>query len=160
MMADQINKECDVITDEIKVDYEIAYGPTWLKFLDGMKEEKIIGSRCPKCSRILVPARSYCPRCYDEVHSFVEVSQVGSIVSWALTEYEYFGMPTKPPFIGALIRLDGTDSNFLHLIGGIDLSDSELVRRTVKNGMKVKAVWNVDKKGHILDIKYFTPVKE
>jgi uncharacterized OB-fold protein len=56
-------------------------------------------------------------------------SQEGAIVAWALTEYEYFGMPTKPPFIGALIRLDGTDSNFLHLIGGIDLSDSELVRK-------------------------------
>jgi uncharacterized OB-fold protein len=67
-------------------------------------------------------------------------------------------MPTKPPFIGALIRLDGTDSNFLHLIGGIDLSDAEYVRRTIKNGMRVTVVWNAEKKGHILDIKYFKPL--
>jgi len=159
VMAEQIRKECDVVTDEISVDYEIAYGPTWIKFFDGMKEEKILGSKCAKCGRILVPPRSYCPRCFVEVNSFIEVAQEGAIVAWALTEYEYFGMPTKPPFIGALIRLDGTDSNFLHLIGGIDLSDSELVRKTVQNGMKVKAVWNEDKKGHIMDIKYFTPVK-
>ncbi len=159
MMADQIRKECDVITDEIFVTYEIAYGPTWLQFADGLKDEKIIGSKCGKCNRILVPARSFCSRCYDEVHSFVEVAQVGSVVAWALTEYEYFGMPTKPPFIGALIKLDGTDTNFLHLIGGFDLSNAELVRRTVQNGMKVKAVWNEDRKGHILDIKYFTPIK-
>ena len=68
-------------------------------------------------------------------------------------------MPTKPPFIGALIKLDGTDVNFLHLIGGFDLSDPEHVRKTVKNGMKVKALWNDEKKGTIMDIKYFTPVK-
>jgi len=94
-----------------------------------------------------------------ETDNWVEVSQEGALISWALTEYEYFGMPTKPPFIGALIKLDGTDTNFLHLIGGIDLSDPEYVRETVKNGMKVKAVWKEEKEGHILDIKYFAPVK-
>ena len=157
-MADEMKKECDVITDEIEVNYEVNYGPTWIKFFEGMKDERRLGSRCSKCGRILVPARSYCPRCFVGVNNFIEVSQEGSIVAWALTEYEYFGMPTKPPFIGALIKLDGTDCNFLHLIGGIDLSDPEKVRRTVQNGMKVKAVWNEEKKGHILDIKYFKPV--
>jgi hypothetical protein len=51
-------------------------------------------------------------------------------------------MPTEPPFIGALIRLDGTDVDFLQLLGGIDLADLDKVRET----------------GHILDLKYFTPV--
>ena len=57
-----------------------------------------------------------------------------------------------------MIRLDGTDVNFLHLIGGFDMSDLDTVRKKVKNGMRVKAVWKKEKKGHILDIKYFTPV--
>lgn len=68
-----------------------------------------------------VPARSFCPRCFIRNDEWVEVSQTGKIVAWALTKYEYFGMPTKPPFIGALIRLDNTDSNFLHLVGGFDM---------------------------------------
>jgi uncharacterized OB-fold protein len=72
--------------------------------------------------------------------------------------YRYFGMPTEPPFIGALIRLDGTDVDFLHLMGGIDLDDFEQVRKTVKNGMKVRAVWKDERQGHILDIRYFEPV--
>ncbi len=57
------------------------------------------------------------------------------------------------PFITALIRLDETDVNFLHLIGGFDLTDMEGFRKTVKNGMRVKAVWEEKKKGHILDIR-------
>jgi uncharacterized OB-fold protein len=32
------------------------------------------------------------------------------------------------------------------------------VMKTVKNGMKVKAVWKEEKTGHIMDIKYFEPI--
>ncbi len=151
--------EYAVLTDKVAIPYEIATGPTWARFFEGLRQEKIYGTRCPECKRVLVPARSFCPRCFVDTDEWIEISQEGSIVSWALTEYEYYGMPTKPPFIGSLIRLDGTDSNFLHLIGGFDLSDPEFVRKTVKNGMKVRAVWNKEKKGHIMDIKYFEPVK-
>lgn len=148
-----------ILEDEVSIPYQNAYGPTWTRFFEGFKKEKIYGSRCLKCNRVLVPARSYCPRCFIEVEDVIEVSQEGAIVSWCLTEYEYFGMPTKPPFISALIRLDGTDAEFVHLVGGIDLSDPEYVRKAVKTGMKVKAVWKEEKNGHILDIKYFAPVK-
>ncbi len=151
--------EYTILKDEVAIPYELAMGPTWTRFFEGLKEEKIYATRCPRCNRVLVPARSYCPRCFVETDQWLEVSQEGTIVCWALTEYEYFAIPVKPPYIGALIKLDGTDTNFLHLIGGIDLSDPEYVRKTVKNGMKVKAVWNAEKKGNIMDIKYFEPVR-
>jgi uncharacterized OB-fold protein len=56
-----------------------------------------------------------------------------------------------------MVRLDGTDTNFLHLLGGFDMTDLDAVRSRVKNGMRVKAVWDKRKKGHVLDLKYFTP---
>ncbi|MBN2284337.1 MAG: Zn-ribbon domain-containing OB-fold protein [Deltaproteobacteria bacterium] len=148
-----------ILEDEVAIPYENVYGPVWTRFFEGLVEKKIYGSRCSRCNRVLVPARSFCPRCFVETDDITEVSQEGAIVSWVLTDYEYFGMPTKPPFIGALIRLDGTDSSFLHLVGGFDLRDADLVRKTVKNGMKVRAVWKEERKGHILDIKYFEPVQ-
>jgi len=57
-----------------------------------------------------------------------------------------------------LIRLDGTDVDFLHMIGGFDMSDFEEARKIVKNGMKLKAVWKEERQGHMLDIKYFEPL--
>jgi uncharacterized OB-fold protein len=66
-------------------------------------------------------------------------------------------MPTEPPFISALLRLDGTDVDFLHMIGGFDMSDFEKTRQIVKIGMKLRAVWKDDRQGHVLDIKYFEP---
>ena len=151
-------KEYRTIETEVRLPYRLAYGATWTKFFEGMKEEKIYGSRCHKCNRVLVPARTFCPRCFVDTDEWIEVSQEGTVVAWVLTNYRYYAQPIEPPFISALIRLDGTDCNFLHLIGGFPLTDLEQVRAKVKNGMKVKAVWEEEKLGGILDIQYFTPV--
>jgi uncharacterized OB-fold protein len=151
-------KEYRTIETEVRLPYRLAYGETWTRFFEGMKEEKIYGSKCTKCNRVLVPARTFCPRCFVDTDEWVECSQEGTLVCWVLTNYRYFAQPIEPPFISALIRLDGTDVNFLHLVGGFELSNLDEVRKKVHNGMKVKAVWEEEKLGHILDIKYFEPI--
>jgi uncharacterized OB-fold protein len=153
-----MNKEYRTIKTEIRLPYELAYGATWTRFFEGLANQTLYGSKCDKCNRILVPARTFCPRCFVDTKEWVEVSQQGTLTAWCYVNYQYFGMPTKPPYIGALIRLDGTDVDFLHLIGGFDLSDFEKVRKIVKNGMRVEAVWEKERKAHIMDIRYFRPL--
>jgi len=147
-----------ILESEVRIPYEVAFGPTWFRFFEGLREKKIFGTRCSRCNRVLVPARTFCPKCFVETEEWLEVSQEGEVIAWILTDYEYFGMPTKPPFISALIKLDGTDCSLMHLIGGFDIGNLDLVRRTVKNGMKVKAVWSENRTGCILDIKHFQPL--
>ena len=53
----------------------------------------------------------------------------------------------KPPFAYALIKLDGADLGFLHLIK----QDLE----KIKNGLRVKAIFKAERVGHILDIDSF-----
>ena len=64
-------KEYKTIKTEIRLPYELAYGATWTRFFDGLKNKTIFGTKCTKCERVLVPARSFCPRC------FVDAEQVG-----------------------------------------------------------------------------------
>jgi hypothetical protein len=151
-------REYRTIENEVRLPYWLAYGKTWTRFFEGMKEEKIFGTRCSKCNRLLVPARTFCPRCFVDTEEWIECSQEGVITAWVLTNYTYFAQPIPPPFISALIRLDGTDVDFFHLIGGFEMTDVETVRRNVSRGMRVKAVWEKEKKGHILDIKHFARV--
>lgn len=148
----------DVVTDLVKVPYELAYGRCWTKFMEGMTQETIYGTKCPQCGRLLVPCRSYCPTCFVELTNYVEVPSEGVLQGWCLINYRYYGMPTEPPFIPAFIKLDGTNCNFFHMLGGFDMSDPDRVGQIIKTGMRVKAVWAEEKKGHIFDIKYFTPV--
>ena len=147
-----------IMEAEGSVQYELAAGPSWLRFFEGFKQEKIYGSRCPSCKRVLVPARAFCSQCFEDMHEWVEVSDEGVIAGWSLTNFHYFGMPTEPPFITGMIRLDGSDSELVNLIGGFDLTDLDLVRRTVKIGGRVKAVWREKKKGEVRDLQYFKPI--
>ncbi len=153
-----MEKEYKTINASLTLPYQIACGKTWTKIFCGLKEEIIWGTRCAECNRLLVPARSFCPRCFIDTDDWVACSQEGTLVAWVLTNFTYFSQPLKPPYITGLIRLDGTDVNFIHLIGGFPFDDLEGARKYVKDGMRVRAVWNEVKAGHILDIKYFCPV--
>jgi uncharacterized OB-fold protein len=151
-------KHFHTLRHDVWLPYRFAVGDTFNRFYEGLKAEKILGNNCPECGKILVPARTFCPTCFVDMGQWVEVSQEGDVVSWTVCNDDFFDMPSNPPFIGALIRLDGTSCNFLHLIGGFALNDPDTVKSKVKRGSRVKAVWNVEKKGHLLDIKYFKPL--
>ena len=138
--------------------YRFALGPVFHRFFEGLKEEKIWGNKCPRCGKVLVPARTFCPECKLDMDEWVQVSQEGQVAAWTLAAKEFYGAPVEPPFIGALIRLDGTDCDFLHLVGGFETTDLETVKSKIKRGTRVKAVWSEEKKGNMLDLKYFQPV--
>jgi uncharacterized OB-fold protein len=147
-----------ILEAEASIPYELAFGPTWHRFFEELKREKILGTKCPKCERVLVPARTFCPRCFVDMGQWVEVSNTGTVANWAICNLAFFGAPFKPPFITSLIKLDGADNTFFHLVGGFDLADVNLVARIMKRGVRVEAVWERTKTGCIFDIKYFKPL--
>jgi hypothetical protein len=147
-----------IIEDEVIIEYSLAVGPTWNRFFEGLSMQKIFGTRCPACGRVLVPARAFCPRCFEEMNEWVELSQEGTVEGWIFVNYEYFGMPVKPPFVCGNIRLDGADCGFVHLIGGFEYEKIEDVRKHVHNGIRVRVEWNPQQPGNIFDIKHFKPI--
>jgi uncharacterized OB-fold protein len=89
--------------------------------------------------------------------NWVEVPPTGTLVSATVAHEAFLGGPEAPYGVGA-IRLDGTDTLFLHHIGGFDLSDPELIRTNLAKGARMQAVWAEERSGTILDILHFTPV--
>lgn len=140
-----------------EIEYKYAAGPYIGKFLEGLKEKKIYGIRCPSCKRVMTPPRMFCERCYVQLslNDFVELKDTGVIESYFIVYRQFYGLP-PPPYAIGLIRLEGSNEGIIHMIGGIDLSDPNKVNSLIKPGLtKVQAVWNEERKGHILDIKYF-----
>ena len=90
---------------------------------------------------------------------WVEVKPEGKVLTWTLVNTKYDGQVKEPPYIVATIQLAGADCGFHHFIGGIELADIKKVRRTLKTGAKVKAVWRSGKNGNIADIEYFAPIR-
>ncbi len=149
-----MTKNYSTLRHTVWLPYNFAVGPVFFRFYEGLKEGKILGNQCPKCKKTLVPARTFCPSCYVDMGDWKEVSQEGAIVSWTVANKPFLGMPIDPPFIAALIRLDGTDCSFLHLVGGFD---TDTLNRKIKKGTRVRAFWSTEKKGHLMDIQYFRP---
>ncbi|MFZ0930406.1 MAG: OB-fold domain-containing protein, partial [Syntrophobacteraceae bacterium] len=69
----------------------------------------------------------------------------------------YYAQVKKPPYVMALVRLDGTDCGLSHFIGGIDVSSIEKVREKIHIGTRVKVKWREEKNADIYDIAYFEP---
>ncbi|NPV90996.1 MAG: Zn-ribbon domain-containing OB-fold protein [Firmicutes bacterium] len=151
--------ESRVYEGVVSLPYRWALGPVNTRFFDELKQKKIMGTRCPSCERVLVPARKFCPRCFQELEEWVQVSDTGVVETWALINIRFSGQAIEPPYVSASIRLDGSDVGFVHQIGGVEVNDLEKTRERVKIGTRVKARWRDECQGDIFDIQYFEPVE-
>ncbi len=124
------------------------------RFLQGLKEGKILGIRCRKCERILVPPRAFCELCFVPIDDWVELKDTGRVNTFSLSYISWDVKRLETPEIPAVIEIEGASPGIgiLHLLGEVKPED-------VKIGMKVKALWKKenDRVGAITDILYFKP---
>ena len=143
-----------------KLKYAWDDGVAISRYLKELKEGRIIARKCDKCSRILVPPRMFCERCWRQTDEWVYVKDTGTINTFAISHVDWkAGRLPKGQryYTPAVIDLDGASKGIgiLHMIDDIDPDK-------IKIGMKVKAVWKPkdEREGAITDIKYFKPVRQ
>jgi hypothetical protein len=137
----------------IEISYEWSAGIAGSRFFQEIRDNKrIMGTKCPKCSRVLVPPRIFCEECFIDVEEWVEVSPKGELVTFGESYLGTDGSKLKEPWIVGIIRLDGADGGLIHYIG-------EARPEELKIGMRMEAVFNEERNGNILDIKHFRPSK-
>lgn len=140
-----------------EIEYRYAAGPYISKFLEGLKEKKIYGVRCPSCRRVLIPPRMFCDRCHVELNEWVEVKDQGELEAFIVIYRKFYGLPDPPYALGS-IKLEDASEPILHFIGEVDITNPLKIPEILKPGIKVKAVWREERKGSILDIMYFKPI--
>lgn len=151
----QEDKEKDYFESPIHLEYQYTAGAATTRFLNKVKEGKLVGQECPKCKAVYVPPRGSCPRDGIATNKEVELVDQGCIESFTIVHIPIPGNPIVPPYVCAMIRLDGANISFLHLVDGIKLTD-------IRIGMRVKAVWKPKSEWrHSLEnIKWFIPTDE
>ena len=137
---------------QIYIPNTYSAGTVGSRFLIELRDRKrIMGTRCPTCNRVYVPARSICKDCFGQLDEWVEVSNKGTVLTYSI-EYEPKPIqPVKPPIVYGIIKLDGADTGLVHMLGEADPEQLRI-------GMKVQAVFREEREGSILDIKYFKPI--
>ncbi|MDI6855896.1 MAG: Zn-ribbon domain-containing OB-fold protein [Candidatus Thermoplasmatota archaeon] len=151
----------DIRTKVLAIEYKPVAKYCWStgiaigRFLKELKNGKIIGRKCNKCSRVTTPPRMFCEKCFRESDEWVYLKDTGTVNTFALSYIAFDTTKLEKPVIPAVIWLDGADNaGFLHILGEAEPKD-------VKIGMRVKAVWKEanERKGDITDIKYFKPLE-
>ena len=146
-----------IFAGQLMIPYRFEAGRTGSRFLRDIRDsKKIMGLKCTKCNRVNVPPRSTCKECFSIVDKWVEVSNEGKLLTYTVLriprDAEKDILKRQLPVAYGIIKLDGADTGFVHMLGEVDLDN-------IKIGMRVKAVFKEDeRKGNILDINYFKPV--
>jgi hypothetical protein len=123
------------------------------KFLTAIRDDRtILGIKCPKCGKVYVPLRRVCGPCYAEMTELVPVSSEGTLVSFSVVSFGFVDPSTgeqRPvPYGYAIVHLDGADSYLIHYVDETDPGK-------MKAGDRVRAVFEEDRTGSLLDIKHF-----
>ena len=137
---------------QIYIPNTYSAGAVGSRFLIELRDKKrIMGTRCPTCNRVYVPARSICKDCLGQLDEWVEVSDKGTVLTYA-TDYEAKPIQaTATPIVYGIIQLDGADTGLVHMLGEVDPEQLGV-------GMRVQAVFKEERVASILDIKYFRPL--
>ncbi|WP_205390493.1 Zn-ribbon domain-containing OB-fold protein [Mycolicibacterium hippocampi] len=121
-------------------------------FLRALENGKLLGGRTGAGGKVYFPAREADPATGQSLDEFIELSDEGTVTTFAIINIPFAGQRIKPPYVAAYVLLDGADIPVLHLVADIEADK-------VRMGMRVKAVWKPREEWGlgIDNIEYFRP---
>lgn len=126
------------------------------RYLEELKNGRLIARRCHGCRRVLIPPRMFCERCFRPTDEWVYVEDTGRVNTFSLCYVSWDVRRLKQPEIPAVIEIDGATPGMgiLHLLRAV-------TPKRVRVGMRVRAVWKPASRrvGSITDIAYWKPIK-
>jgi long-chain acyl-CoA synthetase len=139
----------------LSIRQRFATGPVMGKFLNALKEKKILANKCPQCGRLQLPPREVCAECRVRAAEWVEVGPEGIISTPDVTYYAspdpLTGESRETPYISAHFLLDGCKG---HETLWHELKPDTAPEKA-RRGARVRPVWNDRRTGTIHDIRYF-----
>ena len=103
----------------MQVDYTYAASVEESRFFRGLAQGRILGQRCPACTKVYVPPRQVCGPCYTEMTELVPVASEGKIVSFTILRFQFLDPETgeilprtdaDPVQRGAVIKVGGAST--------------------------------------------------
>jgi uncharacterized protein len=151
-MSDRVDDVIKVVPMHVRLEYTVTAGRTYSRYLIELGRKRIMGGRCPRCTKVYVPPRGACPTCGVPTGDGVTVGQDATVTTFCIVNIAFGAMPFKPPYVVAALLLDGADLPIFHLVRGIEVEQ-------VRMGLRVRAVWVPDEElaPTVQSIRWFEP---
>ncbi len=146
-------KDEDVIYGEWNVRYAYSVGKVAGKFFDGLKQKKILATRCSKSGLTYLPPRAYCERSFEPCDGWVEAGLEGVIEAATIVTSAFENLPA-PPYAIAYVRLEGVNTSMINYVRGLDLGDVPAAMARLKPGTPVRVEFVKKPEGRVTDFHY------
>ena len=140
----------EIMQEDFSVTYTYtrSTGPVIGDFLTALRDQqKILGVKGSD-GRTLVPPMEFDPITIEPLSQMVEVSDEGTVTSFCWVKNPIKNHHIQHPFAFASIRLDGADTDIIHMVDCLD-------EDKISAGCTVKARWAAERTGTMTDIAAF-----
>ena len=139
----------------VRLPYHYVAGDERARYMQALKDRKILGSRCSKTGKVYIPPLVNAPESFAPCDELVELSHRGVVTTFCIVNIPVIGRNIEIPYVAASVALDGADISIFALIQECRPEDARM-------GMRVEAVWKPDgeRHGDHEDIQYFRPTGE
>ncbi|MHB8781241.1 MAG: Zn-ribbon domain-containing OB-fold protein [Candidatus Geothermincolia bacterium] len=149
-------KNCVRMSLPISPIFNWSVGNHMERFFQGLREKKILASRCSACGRVFLPPRMICERCFEKTEEWVELTETASLVSFTtahvkVDEKGLLADEEGTEIIGMLCH-DGADTCLVAPLRGIEPG-------AVKTGMALRIVWKDSPEGVLDAIQCYEPAE-
>lgn len=144
------------VRDTPEMRYRYAAGRYGSLFLAGLRDGRILGSRCRRCALTLLPPRIACTQCFGRMEEVVELPLTGKLLAFTQVTFPFLdpftGVQRPIPYCYGMVQVDGTDNTFQYF-----LSEKDPSRLSI--GQAVRAVFRPERKGEMADLAHFEPME-
>ena len=142
-----------VFTAEWHIRYQFPVGDVGARFFAGLRERKILATRCTRSNMTYLPPRAYCERSFEPCDAWIEAGQGGTTEAATNVTAAFESLP-PPPYAIAYVRLDGVDTALLNFVRDIDLNDVPAAAAMLLPGGRVRVRFVDAPQGRITDFHY------
>jgi len=133
--------------------YKRGLGPVLGAFFTGLRSGQLVGVRSAQ-GEVFCPPTEFHPSDAQALTEMVPLTGQGTVETVYWIERPAPHHPIQRPFGFARVRLDGSDSFFVHALD--TQGDSSLAQ----SGLRVAPRWRVERQGAITDIEAFVPIDQ
>jgi uncharacterized OB-fold protein len=138
-----------------RLEYTFTAGAATSRFLRGIATRRILGERCPKCGKVILPPRGSCPTDGVATTEQVELADQGIVTTFCVVNVKFSGSAMELPYVCATVLPDGADMGLFGLVQEIPFDQ-------IRMGMRVEANWaeDADLRPDLATIRWWRPTGE
>ena len=154
-MSEPPKEPVKYVEANLRLPYHYVAGDHRARYLRALKDKKILGAKCSKTGKVLVPPLVASPESLAPCEELVEVADRGVVTTFCIVRIPVMGRNVELPYVAASVALDGADISIYALI-------QECRPEEVRMGMRVEAVWKPreDWVPGLQNITHFRPTGE